>query len=49
MFRSKCRWIEKGERPTKYFSTWKNKTIKERLLLNFDLRTRKFYLKKMEF
>lgn len=34
MFRSKCRWIEKGERPTKYFfnlekQNYKRKTITE--------------------
>ena len=22
IFRSKCRWVEKGERPTKYFFNW---------------------------
>ena len=30
MSRSKCRWVEKGERPTKYFFNLEKETITER-------------------
>ena len=44
MFRAKCRWIENGERPTKYFfnlekSNYNKKTISE-LRLHDDSITR---------
>ena len=39
MFRSKCRWIEKGEKPTKYFFDLEKETTTERLLTNSENRT----------
>ena len=36
MFQSKCRWIEKGEKPTNYFLTWKKETTTERPSTNSE-------------
>ena len=30
MYRSKCRWVEKGERPTKYFFNLEKETITDK-------------------
>ena len=34
MFRSKCRWLEKGERPTKYFFNLEKRNYNKKLSLN---------------
>ena len=36
MFRAKCRWIENGERPTKFFSILKKVITTKKLSVNFD-------------
>ncbi|KAL9982125.1 hypothetical protein ACROYT_G010930, partial [Oculina patagonica] len=54
MFRSKCRWIEKGEKPTKYFfnlekRNYNRKTINEiRTEDNVEIREEKEILKAIQ-
>jgi len=37
MFRSKCRWIEKGERPTKYFFNLEKRNYNKKTILELEL------------
>ena len=39
MFRAKCRWIEKGERPTKYFFNLKKIISTKKLSVSFVYKT----------
>ena len=32
MFRSKCRWIEKGEKPTKYFFNFEKRNYNRKII-----------------
>ena len=35
LFRSKLRWTEQGEKPTRYFSIWRQKILTRRLFLSW--------------
>ena len=43
IFRSKVRWIEKGEKPTKYFSTLREEIMTKRLYHNCIMARRSSY------
>ena len=40
IFRSKCRWVEKGEHPTKYFFNLEGRNLLKRLYLNYGWSTK---------
>ena len=37
VFRSKCRWIEKGERPTKYFFNLEKRNCNKKTISELEL------------
>ena len=37
MFRAKCRWVENGERPTKYFFNLEKRTYNKKIIRELSL------------